>query len=266
MFGDHFYHKKIRKSVAMFGSLFNNLYVIRLNSSGASTSQLKVPLSYGPKSKFLERIREQPDLTTDSKVAIKLPRMSFEITSISYDPSRQLSKIANFNRSSPITGDVSTRNKFFVPVPYNIGFSLAVYAKNQDDALQVVEQILPFFNPQYSLTMKPFPSDYPNIKEDIQIILEGLSFDDSYEGTVESRRTIIYTLTFLMKIQFYGPTNRSDIIRKAISNVYNQGAGLKDSDVAIETITVTPDPTNVSPDSDFGFNETFVLNFDSAQS
>ena len=103
MFGNHFYHKKVRKCVAMFGSLFNNLYVIRLNSSGASTSQIKVPLSYGPKNKFIERINEQPDLTTGSKVAIKLPRMSFEITSFSYDANRQLQKIANFNRATSIS-------------------------------------------------------------------------------------------------------------------------------------------------------------------
>ena len=121
----------------MFGSLFNNLYVIRKNSSGASISQIKVPLSYGPKSKFLERIREQPNLTTDSKVAIKLPRMSFEISSFTYDPNRQLQKIANFNRATVID-NVNQREKFFVPVPYNIGFELSIYAKNQDDGLQIV--------------------------------------------------------------------------------------------------------------------------------
>ena len=106
MFGNHFYHKKVRKCVAMFGTLFNNLYVIRLNSSGASTSQIKVPLSYGPKRKFIERINEQPDLTTSSKVAIKLPRMSFEITNFSYDANRQLQKIANFNRATQSFSEV----------------------------------------------------------------------------------------------------------------------------------------------------------------
>tara|TARA_R100000005_G_C4989209_1_gene196941 strand:+ start:128 stop:931 length:804 start_codon:yes stop_codon:yes gene_type:complete len=265
MFGNHFYHKKVRKCVAMFGTLFNNLYVIRLNSSGASTSQIKVPLSYGPKRKFIERINEQADLTTDSKVAIKLPRMSFEITNFSYDANRQLQKIANFNRATPI-GDRNSRQKFFVPVPYDIGFELNIYSKNQDDGLQVVEQILPFFNPQYSLTMKPFPTDFPDIKEDIQIILEGLNLSDDYEGSLEQRRTIVYTMSFQMKVNFYGPTQRTDIIRKSISNVFNQGAGSLDSDLSIETITITPNPTNTFglADSDFGFNESIVINFDSA--
>ncbi len=247
----------------MFGSLFNNLYVIRKNSSGASISQIKVPLSYGPKSKFLERIREQPNLTTDSKVAIKLPRMSFEISSFTYDPNRQLQKIANFNRATVID-NVNQREKFFVPVPYNIGFELSIYSKNQDDGLQIVEQIIPFFNPQYSLTMKPFAAEFPDIKEDIQIILTGLNLQDSYEGSLEDRRTIVYSLSFDLKCNFYGPTSRTDIIRKSIANVFEQSGGLNDSDVSIETITITPTPSNVGPDSDFGFNETIIFNFDSA--
>tara|TARA_B100000519_G_C14254952_1_gene444533 strand:- start:100 stop:897 length:798 start_codon:yes stop_codon:yes gene_type:complete len=263
MFGEHFYHSKVRKCVAMFGSLFNNLYVIRKNSSGASISQVKVPLSYGPRNKFIERIREQPNLTTDSKVAIKLPRMSFEITSFTYDSNRQLQKIANFNRATVID-NVNQREKFFVPVPYNIGFELSIYAKNQDDGLQIVEQIIPFFNPQYSLTMKPFAAEFPDIKEDIQIILTGLNLQDSYEGSLEDRRTIVYGLSFDLKCNFYGPTSRTDIIRKSIANVFNQQGGLRDSDVSIETITITPTPTNVGPDSDFGFNETITFNFDSA--
>ena len=112
--------------------------------------------------------------------------------------------------------------------------------------------------------MKPFPTDFPDFKEDIQIILEGLNLSDDYVVSLEQRRTIIYTMSFQMKVNFYGPTQRSDIIRKAISNVFNQGAGALDSDLSIETITITPNPSSVSPDSDFGFNESIVLNFDSA--
>lgn len=266
MFGSHFYHQKVRKCVAMFGALFNNIYVIRKNSSGASTSQLKVPLAYGSKNKFIERIKEMPDLVTDTKVAIKLPRMSFEISSFQYDGQRQLQKVANFNKASGIANDVVQRKKFYVPVPYNIGFDLAMYAKNQDDALQIVEQIIPYFNPQYSLTMKPFPADFPDIKEDVQIILDNVQLSDDYEGALESRRTIVYTLSFTMKVNFYGPTSKGDIIRKSIANIYNKGAGALDSDVSIETITITPNPADVSPDSDFGFNESIVFNYDSASS
>ena len=146
MFGTHFYHEKIRKSVSLFGRLFNNIYVIRKNQSGGVLNQLKVPLTYAPRKKFLERIRQNTDLYTDTKVAIKLPRMSFEITQFSYDNTRQLTKLSNFKA---LTNDVKKRQKFYSPVPYSINFDLNVYAKSQDDALQIVEQILPTFNPQY---------------------------------------------------------------------------------------------------------------------
>ena len=264
MFGSWFYHKKVRKCVAMFGALFNNIYVVRQSSTGSTLNQLKVPLTYAARNKFIERIREQPDLVTDTKIAMKLPRMSFQITSFTYDSTRQLQKIANFNKAGTVTGDVNNRTKFFVPVPYSIGFDLVAYAKSQDDCLQIVEQILPYFNPQYSLTMKPFPTDFPDIKEDVQIILDGLSNEDDYEGPVESRRTITYTLNFTLKCNFYGPVGKGRIIRKSIANVFNQEAGINDSDVGIETITITPNPSDVSPDSDFGFSESIVINYDSA--
>ena len=162
MFGGHFYHSKTKKAVALFGRLFNNLYVIRKNSSGAVISQVKVPLSYAPKNKFLERIRENPSLIDDTQVSIKLPRMSFEITSITYDAQRQLAKVGNFTSTSS-DGSTSKRQKFFNPVPYSINFQLNAYAKSQDDALQIVEQILPTFNPQYALTIKPFATEFPSL-------------------------------------------------------------------------------------------------------
>ena len=176
MFGGHFYHEKTKKAVALFGRLFNNLYVVRQNSSGAVISQVKVPLSYAPKQKFLERIRENPDLTNDTKVAIKLPRMSFEITAITYDAARQLAKVGNFTTVAS-TGDNTKRQKFFNPVPYNINFQLNVFTKSQDDALQVVEQILPTFNPQYALTIKPFATEFPDFLEALSNLLLRASYD-----------------------------------------------------------------------------------------
>lgn len=252
MFGTHFYHQKIRKCVSIFGALFNNIYVIRKNSSGASVSQIKVPLSYAPKQKYLERIRENPDLDTDTKVAIKLPRMSFEITSFTYDTQRQLTKVSNFNA---VGTSNTNRQKFYSPVPYNINFQLNIYAKNQDDALQIVEQILPTFNPQYSLTIKPFAAEYPDFKEDIPIIIQSVSFSDDFEGAMEQRRTIVYTLDFEMKVSFYGPINTGEIIRSSIVDLYLQNAGLSDSDVANERITTVPDPLSTIglADSDYGF-------------
>lgn len=263
MFGTHFYHEKIRKSVSVFGSLFNNLYVLRKNASGQVISQVKVPLSYAPKAKFLERLAENPDLDTDQQVAIKLPRMSFEMTSLVYDQTRQLTKVSNFNTIGTTNND---RQKFYSPVPYTINFQLNIYAKTQDDALQMVEQILPTFNPQYTLTIKPFSTEYPDFKEDIPVIIQSVGFTDDFEGSLEQRRNIIYTLDFEMKVSFYGPINTRDIIRTGIADVFLQNADLTDSDAKLERITVTPDPTTAIglADSDFGFTTDIDLSFDSA--
>lgn len=251
MFGTHFYHKKIRKAVAAFGTMFNNIYVLRTNSANQVISQVKVPLSYAPKQKYLDRIRENPDLDNDTKVAIKLPRMSFEIISFTYDQSRQLQKTNNFFQA----GSSNTiRNRFYSFVPYSINFQLNIYAKSQDDALQIVEQILPFFNPQYTLTMKPF-DDYPDIKEDVPITAVGVGFTDDFEGPMEARRTIIYTLDFDMKINLYGPIQETGIITKSIADIYEIKRGLADSDIQIERITSVTNPRDVSADSDFGFTE-----------
>lgn len=263
MFGTHFYHQRIRKSVAVFGTLFNNLYVLRKNSSNQVISQVKVPLSYGPQRKFLERIRENPDLDNDTKVSIKLPRMSFEIISIQYDAQRQLQKMNNFTQAGSTS---NLRNKFYSFVPYNIGFQLSIYAKNQDDALQIVEQILPYFNPQYVVTMKPF-DNYPDIKEDVPLALVGVDFSDDYENALEARRTIIYTLTFDMRINFYGPITDSKVIRTAQTDIYEIQRGLADSDLQVASFRTRPDPFDVSADSDYGFNDSsdydYLFNFDS---
>lgn len=256
MFGTHFYHEKTKKAVSIFGKLFNNIYVLRKNSSGSVISQIKVPLSYAPKSKYLDRIRENPSLDNDTKVAIKLPRMSFEITNIGYDNQRQLQKTNNFSKAGTA---VSNRQKFFTGVPYVIGFQLNVYAKTQDDALQIVEQILPTFNPQYSITLKPF-SDYPDIKEDIPITLTGVSFQDDFESELGARRTLIYNLDFEMRLSFYGAIKETEIIREAQTRLFEQGAGASgDSDIRLITLQITPNPVTIigDADSDFDFTTTY---------
>ena len=260
MFGNYFYHEKIRKCVAIFGRMFNNIYVLRKDGSGGVISQVKVPLSYAPKRKYLERIREQEDLYEDTKVAIKLPRMSFEITNFAYDTSRQLTKTSTFNT---VGNSVTKKQKFFPPVPYTVNFQLNIYAKTQDEALQVVEQILPYFNPQYTITIKPFGDSYPDFKEDIPIIIQGLAFSDDFEGSVETRRTIIYQLDFEMKTSFHGPIEQTSIIRSAVSKVYDIGAGLQDSDLGLAKITTTPNPIDTFglADSDFGFDNDVEIGF-----
>ena len=200
MLGTHFYNKRVRTSVSIFGSLFNDLHVIRTDASGAAISQVKVPLSYAPKRNFIERLSEMENgEDAERRVAIKLPRMSFEITDMAYDPTRQLPKINSYSQA--VAGTVTDRSRIYTGVPYNIQFQLNVYSKTQDDALQLVEQILPYFAPQYNITVRPF-TDAPDVKEDVPIILQGVTFQDDYEGVMEQRRTIIYTLDFSMKIKF----------------------------------------------------------------
>ena len=251
MFGNYFYHERVRRSVAIFGKVFNDIYVLRKNSAGSVISTVKVPLSYAPKNKFLDRIREQADLASGQRVALKLPRMSFEIVSYTYDPTRQLQKTSNFMQTG---STAAQRAKINAYVPYNITFQLNVYAKTQDDALQIVEQIMPYFAPQYNLTMSPI-SAYPDLKEDVPITLQSVDFADDFEGDVATRRTIIYTLTFEMKANFYGPIADKSVITKAIPKIDLDDVGIADSDYL--TITITPTPAGVSADSDYGFSEVY---------
>ena len=251
--------------------------MIRKNASGGVLNQLKVPLSYAPRKKFLERIRQQTDLYTDEKVAIKLPRMSFEITSFTYDLSRQLTKTSAFkgrlqkptfagDDNNPPGGVANPKaQKFYSPVPYSITFDLNIYAKSQDDALQIVEQILPTFNPQYTVTIKSFPEEYPEFKEDIPIVMIGVAFSDDFEAEMSQRRTIVYTLSFEMKVSFFGPIANSTVIRKSVADIFFRDAGAQgDSDIRAERITVTPNPTTIigMPDSDYGFDTDIDLAFD----
>ena len=251
MFGNHFYHQRIRTAVSMFGSMFNDIYVLRKAASGQVLSQVKVPLTYATRDKFIVRIRENPDLTKDQRVALKLPRISFEITGIAYDPQRQLQKTANFNKVGTTN---NTRNKFKAPVPYTISFQLNTYTKTQDDGLQLIEQIIPYFAPQYSVTIKPF-SDHPTIKEDVPVALTSVAMNDDYEGSLDTRRTIIYTLDFQMRVNFYGPISDSSIIRKSIAKLDINNKDISDSDTL--AMTITPTPTGVGPDSDYGFLTTY---------
>lgn len=256
MFGTHFYHKRVRTAVSVFGSLFNNLYVLRQNSSGETISQVKVPLSYAPKRNFLSRIEEMNrGEDAERRVAIKLPRMSFEITNMQYDATRQLPKINSISKS--LSGSIVSRQRIYTATPYTISFQLNVYAKSQDDALQVVEQILPYFAPQYTVTIKPF-ADIDTLTEDVPITITGTTFSDDFEGAVEQRRTIIYTLDFDMKISLYGPEGSGKIIRDVKNKFYLQEAGLNDSDVYLQTLEITPNPSTVNADSDYGFTETIL--------
>lgn len=235
MFGPHFYNQRIRKAVAVFGSLFNEIYVIRKNSSNEVISQVKVPLSYAPKRDFIDRIA-QMNVGEDQErqVAIKLPRMSFEIIGMNYDVTRQLPKM-NKCVVPPSVGN-GEASQIYTPVPYTIQFQLSVYARSQDDALQVVEQILPYFTPQYTVTVKPL-DDY-DVKEDTPINLTGITFSDDYEGPLEARRTIVYTLDFDMKLSLYKRTDApSKVVTQADVDMYDLDGDILFTQISVDGTT-----------------------------
>ena len=190
MFGTYFYHQISRKMVVAFGSLFNTIEVRRTNSAGSVVDTIKVPLSYGPKEKFLTRISADPNL--NPSIALTVPRMGFELTSMTYDGARKLNTMGR-NVAAGTTG----LKKQFNPVPYNWDFSLYVYVKNAEDGTQILEQILPFFTPEFTVTMNLVSS--MSEKRDIPLVLNSVTSEDTYEGDFASRRSIIWTLSFLMK-------------------------------------------------------------------
>ena len=208
MFGDHFYHATMRKSVAIFGTLFNNLRVLRKAADGSVLNQVRVPLAYGPKQKFLARLDQETGF--DAPMAIKLPRMAFDITGLTIDSvqkGQKRNKIVEEHAS-----DVGKKKTIQHHTAYNIEMSLYIMAKNQDDGLQIVEQILPYFVPEYNVSITPVTGF--NHKQDVSVVLNGVSIDDQYEGDFVERRVLIYQLDFSMKMKFYGPTANQKIIRE----------------------------------------------------
>jgi len=214
MLGNYYYHEIIRKTIIAFGTLFNDIHIRHADQQGSAVSDIKVPLAYGPSQKFLARITQQPDL--NKPIQITLPRMSFEMTSIAYDSTRKSSLIQTFKTCD----DGSKVKKVFMPVPYNIGFELNILSKLNDDSLQVLEQILPYFQPHFNLTVDLVESI--GEKRDIPIVLDSVSFQDDYEGTFDTRRALIHTLTFTAKTYLFGAiADSSDgLIRKVQVDLY----------------------------------------------
>ena len=248
MLGQQFYHETMRKVVVAFGTIFNNINIVRKNNSGTIIQKMKVPLAYGPAQKFLTRLDNDPSL--NKKVAVTLPRIGFEIANLAYDPVRKLNRVQKFKKTKS-----SNTNKLdiqYMPVPYNLDFTLYVMAKNSDDALQIIEQILPYFQPDYTITINDM-SDM-GIKRDVPIILGSVSYEDNYQGNFEERRAIIYTLTFTAKFYLYGPVTSSKIIKTVQVDQYTD---LPDNSPSRQQrFTVTPNPASADADDDFGFNET----------
>jgi len=241
---DYFYNEILRSVIIGFGSLFNDIEVQHKNDKDQTTSVIQVPIAYGPTQKFLARMQQEANL--NRPIQITLPRMSFEFTSLQYDPERKTTKNQNFITQTP---DGSQIKRVYSPVPYNMGFTLSVYTKLNDDMLQIVEQILPYFQPHYNLSIK-FLGNLNEVR-DIPVVLDNIDMTDDYEGNFDTRRALIYTFTFTVKTYLYGPVTdiTGDIIKKVTVGYVAGGTG--NSGVVTRDLTyqVTPRATKDYNDS-----------------
>ena len=242
MLGTFHYHGLLRKYIAVFGTLFNDVTVKRIDNSGNVKETMKVPLAYGPKQKFLTRITQDPN--NERGVAVQVPRIGFEMTSMDYDAERKLNSL-----NTRVAGHNGEIGKVYSPVPYNLTFNVAVFVKNAIDGAMIIEQILPAFKPDFTVTINALPT--MGIKIDMPIILNGVSVEDSYEGDFTQRRSIIYTLDFTTKVYFYpniqgrGFGDYSDgtslnVIRTAITNFHilsNEQSASLSSSLLLESST-----------------------------
>ena len=249
MLGQQFYHETMRKVVVAFGTMFNNIQLVRKDNDGNIIQTMKVPLAYGPRGKFLVRLDADADLGSKTS-SITLPRIGFEINNLSYDPARKLNRVQKFRK---VKGDNSDQlDTQYMPVPYNLDFELYILAKQSDDALQIVEQILPYFQPDYTITMNDMAA--MGIKKDVPVILNSISYEDDYQGEFQNRRALIYSLSFTAKLYLYVPVTASSVIKTATVEQYTD---LPDQSPKREQrYKVSVDPITADADDNFGFNET----------
>ena len=213
----YFYNETIKRSVSVFGTLFNNITVKKVKADGTVQTSQIVPITYGPKKAFLQRLNQEPALSDNMRTSISLPRLAFEISGFNYDSTRQQNKLLRTNKNT-LESDGTNRKFQYAPAPYNIEFSLTAYANSQNDALQIVEQILPYFQPEYTVTMKII--DDMSETRDIPIVLDSVSFEDNYEEGLTTNRIIQYNMTFTMKTYFFGPVYTGGIITQVIERDY----------------------------------------------
>ena len=260
MLGTQFYNQAVRKTVISFGTLFNNIELKKI-VDGQVMEVEKVPLAYGPKQKFLYRLQGNP--TDGRKVAITMPRMYFEMTGIDYDASRKTPATQKYK--TVINDEGNEVRTQYVPVPYNISFEVGILCKSQDDGLQILEQILPFFQPSFSMSLKFIP-DMDEVR-DVAVVLNSVDFDDDWEDDFSTRRSITYSMQFTAKSYIYGPYTKADVIRKSRiietigdTNVNKRHVELSytpkaKTDINQDGQVTAADDALVTADDDFGFNE-----------
>lgn len=262
MFGHTYYHSIIRKYIIMFGTMFNDIDVQRFDTSGNRIQSIRVPIAYGPKEKFLVRLAQDPNFSKD--VAITLPRMSFEITSMNYNSTR---KLPSTNKNiHVVTGDEDKLKSQYVPVPFDITIALSVYVKNADDGVQILENILPFFTPEWTNSVNLIPE--MDLKMDIPVVFNDLSTEDTYEGDFSTRRALIHTLNFTIKGYLFGPVRTQGVIKRSIVQThieYANTTGLAMRHTVTPGLTANGTPTtdgtisipiaDIKADDDWGYVE-----------
>jgi hypothetical protein len=215
MFGQTFYWQTIRKYVSLFGTLFDDIHIIRTNTSGQETAYIKVPITYAPKEKMLARVQQDPNIDRPT-ATLTMPFMSFEMTDVRYDGDRKLKTIQR--TANKLTTNASSLQYQYMPVPYNFGFKLFIMVKNAEDGTKIVEQILPYFTPDFTVTLQLIPQ--MNELKDCPIILNSISQEDTYTGDFKERQSLIWTLDFTLKGYLYGPVKSIPVIKYAIVNYY----------------------------------------------
>jgi hypothetical protein len=263
MFGHTYYHSIIRKYIIMFGTMFNDIDVQRFDTAGERIQTLRVPIAYGPKEKFLVRLAQDPNFDRD--IAISLPRMSFEITSMNYNSTRKLpSTIKNVYTYT----DKDKLKYQYTPVPFDINIALSVFVKNADDGVQILEGILPFFTPEWTNSVNLIPE--LKLKMDVPVVFNDISTEDTYEGDFSTRRALIHTLNFTVKGYLFGPVRTQGVIKRAIattniettdgsssaiSSILTATPGLTANGTPTTDSTITVPPEQISSTDDYGFIE-----------
>lgn len=259
IFEKQFNHRIVRNVIVAFGTIFNDISVERYNTDGTINKSIKLPIKYGPKRKWIAKLRQDARLTDEERLQFSLPSMGFSISNLQYDSTRQLIPTAKRR----INYSDTQRKWAYSPVPYNLTISLYIMSDNHEDMTQIAEQILPFFTPELTVAIKTVPE--LNVVDEIPISFNGVEMVDEAEGPFDKLETIMWTLNFGVKLNFYGPVNAQGIIRKVIANLINVGGAgpITTNDLTkpiTETITVEPDPIDAEPADDYGYSVTITRN------
>jgi len=243
MFGHTYYHSIIRKYIIMFGTMFNDIDVQRFNTAGQRIQTLRVPVAYGPKEKFLVRLAQDPNF--DKDVAISLPRMSFEITSMNYNSTR---KLPSTQKNVYTYSDKDQLKYQYTPVPFDINIALSVYVKNADDGVQILEGILPFFTPEWTNSIHLIPE--LKLKMDVPVVFNDISTEDTYDGDFATRRALIHTLNFTVKGYLFGPVRNQGVIKRAVTTTNIETTDGSSSSISSITTTTPGLTANGTPTTD----------------